>query len=108
MTYIVSQLMDEREKKEMQKMFKALDTDGNGRLSKQELIDGYEKVFGEAADIEKVETIFAAVDTDNSGEIDYHEFLVASMNETKIMSDKNLKETFRLMDKVICFYYFCK
>ena len=106
MTYIVSQLMDEKEKKELQRMFKALDKDGNGMLDRQELIDGYEMIFGEAVDLEKIDEIFRTVDTDNSGFIDYNEFLVAAMSETKVMSNQNLREAFNLMDKVYILYIY--
>ena len=96
--------MDEKEKKELQKQFQQMDLNGDGKLSKEEMILGYEDAFGEAVDLEEIDRIFKTVDTDNSGYIDYHEFLVASMNESKIMSHHNLKEAFSLMDKVKIFF----
>jgi calcium-dependent protein kinase len=40
LTFITSQVMTNQEKEELQKTFSALDTDGNGTLSKEEMILG--------------------------------------------------------------------
>jgi len=66
----------------MQEAFKSIDTDNSGTLSREELIEGYSKLFGEEVeDIEtEVDRIMAEVDTDHSGEIDYTEFVIATMN----------------------------
>jgi len=34
-----------------------------------------------------------------SGAIDYNEFLLATIDESKILSDKNLREAFEFMDR---------
>lgn len=51
-------------------------------MSREELIEGYTKLFGEEVeDIEaEVDRIMREVDTDHSGEIDYTEFIIATMN----------------------------
>lgn len=41
MTFIACQVSTKEELDELQKTFAALDNDGNGRLSKEELIKGY-------------------------------------------------------------------
>jgi calcium-dependent protein kinase len=66
----------------MQEAFKSIDTDNSGTLSREELIEGYSKLFGEEVeDIEtEVDRIMTEVDTDHSGEIDYTEFVIATMN----------------------------
>ena len=62
-------------------MFKDLDLNGDGKLSKEELKEGYCKIYGsELRAEEEVERMMTAADTDNSGFIDYTEWLIASMD----------------------------
>lgn len=91
--------MNEKEKKALQEVFQAIDANGDGKLSKEELLNGCSKVFGESMSKEQVDAIFEKVDVDGSGTIDYHEFLVATANEDAVFSVKNLKEAFNYMDK---------
>jgi calcium-dependent protein kinase len=99
MSFIVTQLMTEKDKANLQEIFQAIDTNGDGKLSKQELLDGCMRVFGESMSTEQIDAIFKKVDVDGNGTIDYHEFLLATANEDAIMSTKNLKEAFNYMDK---------
>lgn len=56
-----------------------MDVNGDGKLSREELLEAYSKEFSiEEAD-EKVENIMKLVDIDNSGFIDYSEFITASV-----------------------------
>ena len=48
---------------------------------------------------EQIEKMFEAVDIDNSGYIDYSEFVVATMNEKNLFSEKKLKAAFKMFDK---------
>lgn len=79
LTYMANHLIGEEELKQLNKAFKQLDVDNNGKLSKEELILGYNK--WEAAlkgklTVEQLEEIFEAADADKSGEIDYSEWLL--------------------------------
>lgn len=69
-TYLVSQLAQKEDLAELQKAFKALDKNSDGKLSREELIDGYRTIFGDLAE-EEVDKILARVDANGSGEIDY-------------------------------------
>lgn len=75
--YIASQLLSKKEKESLANVFKALDKNGDGMLSKEEIQEGYENIFGHAIDHNKIDEWYAAVDLDNSGYIDYSEFVVA-------------------------------
>lgn len=80
-------------------MFKSLDKNGDGKLSKEEVKDGYMAHYGKLISDEEVDRMFESVDTDNSGYIDYTEFIVASINEKKLLSHDKLKAAFKTFDK---------
>lgn len=50
--------------------------------------------------IKEVENIMKMVDTNNSGEIDYSEFVTASINRQKLLSKNKLDIVFKMFDKV--------
>jgi calcium-dependent protein kinase len=96
--YIASQLLSKKEKESLSSIFKAFDENSDGRLSKKEFINGYEKIFGQTIDQEKIAKIFDSVDLDKSGFIDYSEFVVATMNEKNLFSEKKLAAAFKMFD----------
>lgn len=76
---------------ELLKAFTALDTDGNGVLSREELIAGYKTLMPESSgeDIERiVDELMDNVDINYKGEIQYTEFVVAAMNREKLLHSK--------------------
>ena len=50
--------------------------------------------------IKEVDHIMKIVDTNNSGEIDYSEFVTASINRQKLLSKEKLEIVFKMFDKV--------
>ena len=50
------------EEDQLLKVFKAFDTDNDGEISKEELINGYEKSMSRSAAEAKVDKIFETVD----------------------------------------------
>ena len=80
MAFIASHLTKDEEKRDLDKIFKEIDIDGDGNLSKEEILIGYEKHFGPISE-EQVDEMFAKIDLDGNGTIDYTEFVMATMNE---------------------------
>lgn len=76
-----------------------MDTNNDGKLSKEELLVGYEHIFGPGEAEEQVEKIMKMVDADGSGEIDYSEWVVATINKSRLLSDEKLEQAFNLFDK---------
>ena len=98
-TIITTQLVSSESIKELREIFKAIDTDKDGRLSREELLTEYLKHFDAASAEEEVGRIMKAVDSDNSGFIDYSEFIKAAIDSKMLMSAENLKSAFGLFDK---------
>jgi calcium-dependent protein kinase len=88
--FIATQLLSKSEKEQLAKVFKEIDTNGDGVLSLEEVLLGYDKFFGKAKDQEDIIKMFKSVDTDNSGFIDYTEFVIASMDEKTLLSNDKL------------------
>ncbi|OMJ82456.1 hypothetical protein SteCoe_16865 [Stentor coeruleus] len=97
--FIITQLMSTKEIKEARDIFKELDENGDGKLSRQELIKGYRKFASQKDAEDMVDRIMAAVDTDHNGFIDYNEFLKAAVDVKKISSEEYLQTAFNLFDK---------
>ena len=98
--YIGAHYIQEAERSELLTLFKGLDANQNGTLSKQELKDGCFRLFGNRiknADAE-FDRIIAEVDLDRSGEISYNEFAVAVIGKHKVLEKKRLEDVFKSLD----------
>jgi calcium-dependent protein kinase len=86
---------------ELQKAFSALDKNGDGKLTKDELLSGFAETMGNTAAEIEVERIMKTVDMDKNGCIDYSEFISATIDKRKLLSKERLRAAFSLFDKVI-------
>ena len=92
-------MLNKGERDGLAKVFKAFDKNGDGKLSMQEVKEGYLEHYGKVMSDEEVEEMFNKVDTDKSGFIDYSEFVVAAMNENQLTSNEKLQAAFKMFDK---------
>eukprot|EP00117_Sycon_ciliatum_P036058 scpid83368/ scgid27208/ Calcium-dependent protein kinase 4 len=97
--FIATQLLSKSEKENLARIFKEIDTNGDGKLSEDEMLEGYDKFFGKNMEKEDILKMFRQVDTDGSGFIDYTEFVIASMNEKQLLSNDKLQAAFKMFDK---------
>lgn len=99
-SFMASQLSTKQEKEEMLTLFKSLDSDNSGTLSKAELIEGFNILYGhQIEDVEgEVKRIMGNVDIDKSGEIDYNEFIAATLNKNRLLCREKLEAAFRAFD----------
>lgn len=88
--FIASQLLSKQEKEQIDKVFRAMDKNGDGKLSKEEIKAGFSDYFDRSLNDQEIDEMFEKVDADKSGAIDYSEFVVATMNEKNLLSNNKL------------------
>ena len=100
LNFISSQLTTNEERSEMTEIFKSLDTDQNGTLSKEELKQGFLKCFGTSLENidEEIDRIMIEADINRSGEIDYTEFISATLSRQQLLSKQRLEAAFKIFD----------
>eukprot|EP00919_Chromeraceae_sp_WS-2016_P039003 GHVR01093141.1.p1 GENE.GHVR01093141.1~~GHVR01093141.1.p1 ORF type:complete len:523 (+),score=141.90 GHVR01093141.1:84-1652(+) len=99
LTFIASQMTSKEEREMLTRAFQELDVNGDGMLSKDEIITGWKKLFGESELSEQdLMEIFESADSDKSGSIDYTEFLVATLDRKSMCSQEKLEAAFKTFD----------
>lgn len=99
MSYLATQLSNKEEKAKLTEIFKSFDKNGDGVLSKEELVQGYAQLYNsmERAAIE-VEQILQRVDINGNGTVDYTEFLAANLKLNELLTNEKLQAAFNLFD----------
>lgn len=78
------------EVKELSNLFKQLDIDGSGTITIDELIRGLKDYENK----DKLMEILQGADTDGSGDLNYSEFLAATMDEQIYLREDYLRTAF--------------
>jgi calcium-dependent protein kinase len=97
--FLASQAISHEELKVLKEEFINLDKNGDGKISKSELIEQYRKTMDKDEANEIVTKIMKEVDSNHSGDIDYTEFLAACMNTSNFNSRTSLETAFQMFDK---------
>jgi calcium-dependent protein kinase len=99
LTYMVNHLVTKEDKNELLELFQNFDLNGDGVLTKEEIINGYKQILGDVEAELEAERIMKEVDLDKSGTIDYNEFVLASISQQKLLNKEKLEATFKMFDK---------
>lgn len=97
LSFLIHDVNTTKEIQFLKKVFKSIDKDFDGKLSKKELSDFVNKFMNENIGIE-VEQIFSNMDADKNGMIEFEEFLIASINKNKLFNENSLKSAFEKFD----------
>eukprot|EP00828_Plagiopyla_frontata_P034675 TRINITY_DN4518_c1_g2_i1.p3 TRINITY_DN4518_c1_g2~~TRINITY_DN4518_c1_g2_i1.p3 ORF type:complete len:175 (+),score=15.75 TRINITY_DN4518_c1_g2_i1:312-836(+) len=89
LTFIATAILTQNEKTEAMKAFQSMDKNGDGLLSKQELIEGFIKLYRNKNLAEQaVENIMKQFGLANDENIDYTQFVIATLNKDQILNTK--------------------
>lgn len=83
--------------KNVRDLFESIDTNGDGKLSKNEIAEGIVENCGKLTC--NLDQIFEHCDIDQNGYIDYSEFLMEVMSNDIEVSKINLRKAFNALDK---------
>lgn len=100
-TFIASQMATKEDNQEMLEAFASLDTDGNGVLSKQELLTGYALFMPDSNQDEIEEVVDELIENlgnNKEDEVNFTEFVVAAMNREKLLNEKQIEKAFNMFD----------
>lgn len=78
-------------------MFKAIDADGSGTITADELREAL-KQKGSLLKPDELQGLLAMIDMDKNGTIDYAEFIAATMSQHQMNKEENLMAAFRHFD----------
>lgn len=99
LAFLVHNLSNQEEISELKEVFLAFDVNNDGRLTKNELLEGMSKILTESNVAQSVDALMKTIDSDNNGYIEFEEFIRASINKEKLCTEKNLKIAFDEFDK---------
>ena len=102
LAFIVHNIPNNNESKDILKIFRMFNTNDDGKLSKKELFNGLIKYFNEKEIKKEIDDIFLLLDGANRGFIEYEEFLRATLDQNILLSDENLVYAFNFFDKENC------
>lgn len=99
LNYLVRNFSSNEYCKELKEIFQKLDTSGDGKLSYDELREGFSKYFvGYSLTPDEIIEMIKSIDVDGSGFIEYDEFLTAFLNKEILFTEKNLNSAFAHFD----------
>lgn len=96
--FLVNHMASKEERRELINTFKALDTNNDGELSKDELLEGFRKINTNltAADID---ALMGRIDNNKSNAIDYTEFVAAAIDRKNLLSEEKMQTCFNMFDR---------
>lgn len=95
-TFITSQVFTVKEESNLVATFKKLDKNGDGKLSKLELQEGYNELG--LTNTMDIDTIMQNCDSDMSGFIDFTEFVTATTEWNQMFQKEQLNQAFKMYD----------
>lgn len=99
LSYIVHYSLSIDDLKEFEVIFKKFDINGDGRLSIDEIKEGFQLLYGNVLSNIELETILNKMDMDKDNFVEYQEFLRVALDSKLLINESNLKSAFEAFDR---------
>ena len=99
LAFIVHNINDNDEIKDILKIFRLFNINDDGKLTKNELYHGLIKYYNEEDIRKEINDIYFMLDGADRGFLEFEEFLRACLDKKKLLSDENLLYAFNFFDK---------
>ena len=99
MTFIVNRIVDRKELTALRQAFQALDLNGDGQLSKEELRTGLTKLLPASQADSEAKRVMKLTDGNQNGALEYSEFIISAYPEERLLDVSNLKMAFDSFDR---------
>jgi len=101
LAYLVHNFSQTEDVQEACKLFNKIDINGDGKITKDELIKGFQQFLEVSPDsiVDDVDKIFRNIDSDNNGFIEFEEFVRGAIDKEKFLQEDTLKFAFQYFDK---------
>ncbi|CAG9321113.1 unnamed protein product [Blepharisma stoltei] len=96
--FMTNSLISDAERKQAMDIFIEMDKNGDGKLSKQEILEGFNKSSLQITE-EEVDKLMHEGDGDMDGYLNYSEFLMAIVDKQKLLNVENIERTFSAFDQ---------
>lgn len=96
--YMMGQMLNPSEIVEIRDLFVKIDKDGNGSITIDEMRKGLKEHLGRARNEEELISIMENADVDGDGEIDYNEFIAATININQTDMNERIWKVFQKFD----------
>lgn len=99
----MTNIIQHKETKDLEQVFKRLDSNQDGKLSKDELAEGFRQSYPHYDDLmikSMVKQVFENADYNMSGQIDYTEYLISAISKSTMLTKDKLQQAFKSFDLV--------
>ena len=97
-SFILTRVSRNSEILSLAESFRTLDRNGDGQITREELLAGLSKLMPPSQASQEADRIMRLTDKNENGKIDYSEFLSSSCNEKRLLCEENLREAFNSLD----------
>jgi calcium-dependent protein kinase len=94
----VARQLDHNHLKDIHQVFRAMDKDGNGVLSMEEIANGLAEMSGNSMDHKQIKELSQKLDIDGSNSIDYTEFCAAGLDQNTSFKQDVIWAAFKTFD----------
>lgn len=97
--YLIHNFPQITDVKNSAKLFYMIDTNHDGKIAKEELLNGLNNNLSNKISDLEFDKLFKNIDLNNNGFIDYEEFVAAAVNKNYFLRENILTQAFKFFDK---------